>query len=201
MENQFLDYKSFKDTNEDLIMHLVKNNSMIIARFKYVIAVVDYLYDQAVFEHKQLDNNENEMFEVGYQYIFDRFMTINMIKENVFHNNLFEMEQFAKSINLLFYAEDFLDEVDSYEGDAKKEHKELADFENHVMEMIENKKQVPDELFALIDDISLRIFNSLGIEYYGIPDIYYDIAIDLDLVKEDDPDFLDIDDILQNSQL
>jgi len=196
MENQFLDYKSFKDTNEDLLMQLIKNNSLIIARFKYVIAVVDYLYDQAVFEKKELDNNENEIFEVGYQYVYDRFMTINMFKEQVFKNNLFEMERFAKSLNLLFYIEDFLDEVDSFEGETKNEHKRLADLETSVTEMIENKHQVQDEMFALVDDISMQIFSSLGIEYYGIPDIYYDIALDLDLIKEDDPDFIDIDDII-----
>ena len=196
MDSQLKDYKAFKDTNEDLIMHLVNNNSAIIARFKYVIAVVDYLYDKAVSEGHEFDKDEEEIFEVGYQYIYDRFMTINMLKETVFQNDLFEMEQFAKSINLLFYIEDFMDDVDSLEEETTPQHKKLADLEQQVLQMIENKHQVQDELFALTDDISMQIYSSLGIDYYGVTDIFYDIAIDLDLIKEDDPDYLDIDDII-----
>ena len=78
MENQFLDYASWRKSNDKLLTYLINNKSLIIARFKYIIAVVDYLFDKVINEKYELDNNENEMFEVGYQYIFDRFMTINL---------------------------------------------------------------------------------------------------------------------------
>ena len=81
MENQFLDYASWRKSNDKLLTYLINNKSLIIARFKYVIAVVDYLFDKVINEKYELDNNENEMFEVGYQYIFDRFMTINLLLE------------------------------------------------------------------------------------------------------------------------
>ena len=72
LENQYLDYASFKKRNEKLINYLVTKNSKIIARFRYVLMVVDYLFDQVVFEKKTLSLEEEECFEVGYQYIFDR---------------------------------------------------------------------------------------------------------------------------------
>lgn len=195
LENQFLDYASWRKTNNELLTKLINNKSLIIARFKYVIAVVDYLFDQVTSQNHQLDNSESEMFEVGYQYIFDRFMTINMILEKVFANSFDEMEKLAKSINLLLYIIDFEDEIDSLEGEHKNEHKKFADLEDEVMRCIESKQQIPDEMFALVDDISLATFEGLGVEYYGITDIFYDIAVDLELIKDDD-EYFDIDDLL-----
>ena len=100
LENQYLDYASFKKANEKIINYLVKKQSKIIARFKYVLLVVDHLFNQVVYEKQKLSLDEEEMFEVGYQHLFDRFNTINLLKEHNFNNNLDKMEQFAKSINL-----------------------------------------------------------------------------------------------------
>ena len=41
LENQYFDYASFKKTNEKLLEYLLNKNSLIIARFKYVLLVVD----------------------------------------------------------------------------------------------------------------------------------------------------------------
>ena len=192
LENQYLDYASWKKTNEKLIDFLIKKNSKMIARFRYVLMVVDYLFDKVVYERMKLSIEEEEVFEVGYQYIFDRFNTIQLVAEHVFNNNYDAMEHFAKSINLLFYILDFEDEIDSLEGDHKEEHKKFADLEDNVMQMIETKIQVPDEYYALVDDISLSVFDGLWITYYGVTDILYDIAIEMNLVEEDDEDYYDI---------
>jgi hypothetical protein len=192
LENQYLDYASWKKTNEKLIDFLIKKNSKIIARFRYVLMVVDYLFDKVVYERMKLSIEEEEVFEVGYQYIFDRFNTIQLVAEHVFNNNYDAMEHFAKSINLLFYILDFEDEIDSLEGDHKEEHKRFADLEDNVMQMIEAKIQVPDEYYALVDDISLAVFDGLGVNYYGITDIFYDVAVELGLIEESDDDYYDI---------
>ena len=188
LENQYLDYASFKKTNEKLLEHLLSKNSLIIARFKYVLLVVDYLFEKVVKENKKLTLDEEEMFEVGYQYLFDRFNTINLLREHT----LEKMESLAKSINLLFYIEDFIDEIDSLDGEHKEEHTKFADLEDSVMQFIEEGRQVPDELFALVDDISLNVFTGLGHDYYSITDIYYDIAVELELIDEDDFDYYDV---------
>ena len=54
LENQYLDYASFKKTNEKLLDYLLSKNSLIIARFKYVLLVVDHLFNQVVKENKKL---------------------------------------------------------------------------------------------------------------------------------------------------
>ena len=192
LENQYLDYAAWKKTNEKLINDLIKKNSKILARFRYVLMVVDFLFDKVVYQKEKLSIEEEEVFEVGYQYIFDRFNTITLIAEHVFNNNYDAMEHLAKSINLLLYVVDFIDEIDSLDGEHKDEHKKFAELEDSIMQMIENKIQVPDEYYALVDDISLAVFDGLGIDYYGITDIFYDVAIELGLIEEDDDDYYDI---------
>ena len=191
MENQYLDYASWKKTNQKTIDFLLEKNSLIIARFKYVLLVVDYLFNKVTQENKKLNLDEEEIYEVGYSYLFDRFNTITLLCEHEFDNSYVKMEHYAKSINLLLYIDDFIDEIDSLDGDHNQEHQQFVDLEDQVMQSIENKFVVPDELFALVDDISLNIFTRLGIEYYSITDIYYDIAIELGLIDEDD-DYYDI---------
>ena len=192
LENQYLDYASWKKTNLKLVNYLVEKKSKIIARFRYVLAVVDYLFDQVVYENKTLNADEEEMFEVGYLYLFDRFNTIQLLSEHVFNNNYDEMEKLAKTINLLFYITDFLDEIDSLDGEHKAEHKKFATLEDEVMRSIEAKIELPDTYFALVDDISLSVFDGLGVDYYGITDIFYDIAIELGLIDEVDDEYYDI---------
>ena len=198
LENQYLDYASWKKTNLKLVNYLVEKKSKIIARFRYVLAVVDYLFDQVVYENKTLNTDEEEMFEVGYLYLFDRFNTIQLLCEHVFNNNYDEMEKLAKTINLLFYITDFLDEIDSIDGEHKAEHKKFATLEDEVMRSIEAKIELPDTYFALVDDISLSVFDGLGIDYYGITDIFYDIAIELGLIDEVDEEYYDIFDQIGN---
>ena len=52
MENQYLDYASWKKTNNKLIKELLEKDSKLIARFKYVLLVVDYLFEKAVNKKK-----------------------------------------------------------------------------------------------------------------------------------------------------
>ena len=191
MENQYLDYASWKKTNQKTIDFLLEKKSLIIARFKYVLLVVDYLFTKRTQENKQLDLDEEEIFEVGYSYLFDRFNTITLICEHEFDNSYVKMEHYAKTINLLLYIDDFIDEIDSMEGEHTLEREQFVDLEDQVMQSIENKHLVPDTLFALVDDVSLNVFTRLGIDYYSITDIYYDIAIELGLIDEDD-DYYDI---------
>lgn len=198
MENQYLDYFSFKKSNEKLLEFLNQKNSFIIARFKYIFLVIDYLYKKRVDDKKELSHEEEEMFEVGYQYLFDRFNTLNLLLEANFNKNFEALEEFSKEINLMFYIEDFVDEVDSIEGNHEKEHDKLYSLEEDVLKHIEEHTHLKDEMVMAIDDKTLAIFDSIGVDYYGVPDIFYDISINMELIDVDD-EYLDIDDILNNT--
>lgn len=181
----YKDYLSFKEDKYELINFLVKKNSNIIARFKHVLAVIDFLYEQHC-ENIKLDSNEENIFQTGFNYVFDRFELIELMLKKIFNSNLEEMEQFSTTINLVLYVNDFKDEVMNIDEENKNAISEFSLYEEKILKILENKEHAQDVEFALLNDISLKIFDEIGEDYYGINEIFYDIALELGIVDEDE---------------
>lgn len=184
----YTDYGNWKFDNYDFITSLVKKQSKAISRFTQVIAVVDFLYEKRVKENKELSPEEDTIFDVGFNYIHDHFLTIQNLFEKVFAKNLEEMEKYSKGINLLLYVNDFENELLNATDNIDADMKKLEDFEAKVLDCIENKKEVPDAFFPLLDDIANPMFDNHGINFYSTEQIFYDIAIELDIYQEKDYD-------------
>ena len=91
------------------------------------------------------------------------------------------MEENAKTINLLLYTQDFENELDDLENATEADKKKLEDFESKVLSYVESHTEVPDELFRILDDISLSIFDD---DYQDINSILYEVALNLNLIDE-----------------
>ncbi len=185
------DYQGFKNDNEVLINDLVKTKSPIIARFKHVFAVVDYLYAK----HKDLKDNESDedlIFQTGYSYVFDRFNTIDLIYTKIFDKNFNEMNKYAKTINLLLYTIDFQDEIKSIDENNTTEYNSLVAFEDLILKKLEGKEHADDIFFGMLNDISTKAFSNLDVEYYGLNEIFYDIALELEIIDEIDDEGIDV---------
>lgn len=180
----YKDYLGFKEDKYDLIEFLASNNSNIIIRFKHVLAVVDYLYDKHC-EGVKLDANEETIFVTGFNYVFERFSLIDLISSKIFKNNFEEMEIYSKTINLILYVNDFKDEVYNINEDNKQAISKFSDYEDKILKLLESKEHASDVDFALLDDLSINIFDELGEEYYGINEIFYDIALEMKIIDED----------------
>ena len=180
----YTDYANWKLEKYDLISTLVKNKSKAIARFTSVIAVVDYLYDKFVNE-KSLDEDLELIFSSGFDYIYDEFMMIETLLQNKFNNDYNELEKYSKTINLLLYINDFQNEALNYE-EGKFDLKPLDDLNDKVMKFLDNKENAPDEYFAILSDITSSMFDNLDEEFHTIDQIYYEIAVELGIYKEDE---------------
>ena len=180
----YTDYANWKLEKYDLISTLVKNKSKAIARFTSVIAVVDYLYDKFVNE-KSLDEDLELIFSSGFDYIYDEFMMIETLLQNKFNNDYNELEKYSKTINLLLYINDFQNEALNYE-EGKFDLKPLDDLNDKVMKFLDNKKNAPDEYFAILSDITSSMFDNLDEEFHTIDQIYYEIAVELGIYKDDE---------------
>jgi hypothetical protein len=183
----FTDYANWKIENYEMIQALITLKSKVISRFSHVIAVVDYLYNEKI-KNKDMETYLEDIFDSGFNYLYDRFQTISQIAKEQFRGNIQELDKIAKTINLLLYTDDFLDEI--YNVEYKKEDlNRLEDFEQKVYEYVEKHEIVPDEMFGLLDDITYPIFKD---EYQGVNEIMYEVALDLDLIQEDDFEAVDI---------
>ena len=184
----YADYKNWKHENFEMINTLIKIKSNIISRFSHVILVVDYLYDKRQKDGQDLDPDLEVIFETGFNYIHDHFLTITSILEQEYRNDIVQMDKNSKTINLLLYIHDFENELLNNEDYEKSDYDMLLELEDEVDSYIKSHTEVPDSLFAKLDEITHQIFE----EYYGVNDIMYDIAIELKLLSTSD-EFEDFD--------
>lgn len=181
----YTDYVNWKFENHDLIHQLVSNRSKTISRFTAVIVVVDYLYEQFLKKEK-LTEDEELFFSMGFDYIHDNFYTIKTILEYKFNNDYKEMEKCAKTINLLLYVNEFQSEL--------LNQKEIVDieplnqFEQQINSYLDKKENVPDAFFPMLDDIITPIYERNQIEFTPIESIYYEIAVEYGIYKENEID-------------
>lgn len=182
----YTDYGNWKFENHELINALISLKSKIISRFSHTILVVDYLYDKRV-KKGSLDETLEVIFETGFNYIHDHFMTIQSILKSEYRGNIKEMDKNAKTINLLLYIQDFENELMNKPDYKDEDYKKLSDLEDKVNEYIERHEEIPDAYFGILDDITVQIFD----EYQGVNEIMYEVALDLDLIKDDTEDSVD----------
>ncbi|MDE6241289.1 MAG: hypothetical protein K2M08_02575 [Anaeroplasmataceae bacterium] len=183
--NIYEDYSSWKKENHDFIFHLVKTESKTISRFTSVIAVVDYLYE-TYLKDKCLSEEEEVFFSVGFDYIYDNFYTIKTILDYTFQGNYEEMEKCAKTINLLLYVHEFQSELLNH--NLKDNMTTLDSFEEQVNSYIDKKENVPDVFFPMLDDIVTPLFRKNGINMNPTESIFYEIALEYGIYKNDEFD-------------
>lgn len=185
--NIYEDYASWKKENHDFIFRLVKAQSKTISRFTSVIAVVDYLYDTYA-KGKSLTEEEEIFFSVGFDYIHDNFYTIKTILDYTFKENYEEMEKCAKTINLLLYVHEFQSELLNQDLDLKNGIEMLDSFEEKINSYLDKKENVPDVFFPMLNDIVNPIFEKNGLEMNPTESIYYEIALEYGIYKNNEFD-------------
>lgn len=185
--NIYTDYESWKKENNDFILRLVKTKSKTISRFTSVIAVVDYLYEKYQV-NPLLTEDEEVFFSTGFDYIHDNFYTIKTLLDYKFQGDYSEMEACAKTINLLLYVHEFQAELLDQPLDTQKDIKQLDEFEEKINSYLDRKENVPDAFFPMLDDLVTPIFQRLQVEFHPIESIYYEIALEYGIYKNNEID-------------
>ena len=162
MEFVFNDYCNWKLENEKLIYDLISTKSDLISRFKHVYDVVEYFNDE-MNEKKKLSDDEKNIFESGFNYLYDQFQNIELILDTVFHNDLALMEKSAELINLYLYSLDFENEYCSQEN--------------------QNDEKL---------DLMLEKTDDLDMLYMGVSDLPEDDNVEVESVSDSDSSAYDI---------
>lgn len=179
----FEDYLNWKYENHELIQGVIKNKSKTISRFTHVISVVDYLFDK--HKKNKLSEDEQLIFSTGFDYIYDQFSYIEIILKSKFNNNILEMNKFSKIINLLLYINEFKGEVENVSS-IKNDISKLNDLEDKLNKKLDNKEEASEEDSILLNDIIYNIFEKNNIEIQTVDSIFYDIALEYDLINDND---------------
>lgn len=182
----YTDYANWKFENYDFIHHLVERKSATISRFSSVLVVVDYLYERYL-KRKSATNEEKIFFETGFDYIHDAFYTIKTLYDYNFNQDYDQLEQCAKTINLLLYIHEFQSELGNSSA-SKQDIEKLNEFEEKVSSYLDKKENVPDAFFPMLDDLTTTIFEKENKPFHSIESIFYEVALEYGLYKEDEID-------------
>ncbi|MBN2300773.1 MAG: hypothetical protein JXC31_06285 [Acholeplasmataceae bacterium] len=180
-ERVYHEYANWKIENYDLLKYLVESNSDLIIRFKHVIDVIDHLYNKLI-DDANYSEDEDQIFETGFYYMFDQIEEITGLLKKSYQNNIKNLEQRAKDVNLLLSTIDFQNELLGVENFEQVDMDKLIDFEHDVVKKLENKEEVPMFMFEKLDKMTFEMFQKLNVEYYAINDIFLDIADELGIL-------------------
>ena len=186
------DYANWKIEKYDLITTLNELESNIIKRYLNTINVLDYLYAKVVDNKEDLTDDEEVIFNTGFEYLDNNFITIEDILKDDFNNNIKAMEKCSKTVNLLLYIIDFEEELlNSTNDDDKLIKLDLEAFEkleNEVYDYLTKGQNVDDAMFVKLDELADKIFTKHQIEINPIDSIFYQIAETLGLLDEEEKD-------------
>lgn len=178
MEFVFNDYCNWKLENENLIYNLINNKSELISRFKHVYDVVEY-YSDKMAEDGKLNDDELQIVESGFDYLYDQIQNISILLKQYFNDDLLEMEDYSELINLYLYSLDFLNEAQEDEKINPENIKLLEQYSDRIYDLICQRKAATPELHAELDSLCMGIF---GETYYGVNEIFLDIANELGIL-------------------
>lgn len=178
----FHDYANWLVEISDLTEELKQKESILIERFKYVLDVLTFLYEKKINE-KELTQEEENIFETGFYYVFEQFESIKLILEHDYHGDLERMNEQAKTVILLLNTIEFQNEIiGSIEQPNEAHMQSLIDIEQEILSLLEKKADAPSDLFLKLDTVTEGIYKELELDYYPIHDIFFEIADELGLI-------------------
>ncbi len=180
-EKVYHEYANWKMENHDLLKYLIESNSDLIVRFKHVIDVIDYLYDKLI-DDVDYSDDDDQIFETGFYYLFDQIEEITKLLRKSYQNNVKNLEERAKDVNLLLSTIDFQNELLGVENFEQKDMDKLIDFEQILIKKIQNKEEVPSSMYDELDEMTFEMFQKLNVEYFPINDIFLEIADELGIL-------------------
>lgn len=183
MTNELLyhEYAGWKLEHSDLLNNLKQLDSPLVIRFENVLSVTDYLYDKLIDDINYTEE-DHEIFQTGFYYIYDQIEEIEKIAKNIYNNNLEELNKDSRKINLLLNTIDFQNELLSQQSYDEKGLQFLLDFEQELISKISNKIDIEEKIYEKFDIETLKIFKSMEVEFYPIDTIFYEIADELGLI-------------------
>lgn len=176
------DYANWIIETSDLVEELKTSNSNIYERFKYVIEVLEFLYNKKI-EEKTLSPEESNIFETGFYYLFDAFENIKLLLEHDYNGDVELLNKHAGTVVLLLDTLDFQNELIGAIEEPNEQHMQsLIDIEHEILSILEKQGDAPKELHEKLDNVTEGIYKELEMDYYPINNIFFDIADELGLI-------------------
>ncbi len=181
MKHLFDDYANYKLENGYIIEELKNIKSPIYFKIEPVVICLDYFYEKVLNGHN-LDIDEINLFEDGYNYIFERAIYLISLYENYFNNDINLMNKFSKSVILLLQISDYEDEIFFDDIENKDVEETIIGLDQEVIKYIKIGEDAPDALALVVREKYERALLELDRDEYSVIDIFFQVAEELNIL-------------------
>ncbi len=183
----YQEYASWIKEIEDFYLEIKEHNLALYERFMPIYEVLNYIYLNTLNKTLESTDDLERIFVVGFEYLHDQVAQCILYLETAFKNDFHEFVHYDELIALLLYIEDV-----RYELSEKQINVETAKLEgllDEIEEMITSHKPIPNNYSLYVDDLVKSVINDHAFDFYGIIDIFVDVAETLGVYLYEEDDF------------
>lgn len=188
MNYLFSEYESWKKENDDFYQELQEHETMLHERFYPVYEVMSQIYNQVSKNTLELTEDLKKIFDVGFAFLHDQFETVKMYLETNFKNDFHHFLDYESIVNYLLFIEDV--QYEMQEKHLEFDAEEIERLLDELSEIIDEHKPIPDNFGLYIDEKLNQIMGDNEAEFYGIIDIFMDVADTLGISLYEDEDIV-----------
>lgn len=185
--NIFEEYASWVKEIEDFYLELKEHRLSLYERFMPVYEVLNYIYLNTKTDDLELTDDLSRIFTVGFEYLHDQIAQCQLYLDVNFKGDLHSFIHYDELISLLFYIEDLRYELN--ENEVSYHEDKLSKMISDMESIIEEHKEIPENYALLIDDQIKEVLQDQHFDFYGIIDIFVDVAETLGIYLYEDEDY------------
>lgn len=156
--NIYEDYGNYMSEVQDLIEAMINSNSTVYYALTDVIKVTDYIYRLSQ-NNEKLDDDLEEIFEIGYGYLANILGDLKTYFEEYFSKNMELFNYYSELMLYSIYIEDYKDHLNVEELLNDDIEKTLNDLIYKIDGILVNKKPYDGLLIAniegTVDDVKI----------------------------------------------
>jgi hypothetical protein len=179
------EFNSWKKENEPFYEELKEHETLLFDRFYPVFEVMSHIQKEVAADRLKWTDDLKKIFDVGLAFLHDQFESCKIYLDTDFKQDLHHFLAYESIVNYILYIEDVRYELEEH----KLEYDDLLmeKLLDELEEIIDRKKPIDSNLGLYVDQKVNQIIGDNKLDFYGIIDIFTDVAETLGLyLFEDD---------------
>ena len=186
MSDIYNEYLTWVLENQDLYLESKEHELSLYDRFMPIYEVLNFIY--AGIKNNTLEQSDDleKIFSVGFEYLHDQFEMTKIYLSTYFKNDFHQFMEYDEVFSTLLYIEDIRYEL--AEKKVKFDEDLLNQLIDEVESIIQEQKSIPENYVLYVDDTIKNLLGDQSFDFYGIIDIFVDVAETLGLYLFDEED-------------
>lgn len=174
MINLFQEYASWVKEIEDFYLETKEHEMSLYDRFMPIYEVLNHIYLGVSEKTLELTDDLEKIFSVGFEYLHDQIESCRMYLEMYFQNDFHEFMEYDGVMATLFFLEDIRYELT--EKDIEVDPEKINQLTDEIETMLHDHQPIPEGFVLYVDDVIKNLLEGQDFEFYGIIDIFCDVA-------------------------